>query len=307
MRLVGYADRLSVRAGADVAFHVSSEHPRVQAQIVRLRRGGGPRHGMDLLEEPIETAVVSEFAGRVQTTTSGSFIEAHLRSQRDQIGVALWFKPTASTQEPRPLISLGSLALTVSQHGCTLTDGAQVITAVTAAITDGQWHFVSARIDRRGEATLTLRPPQGDVCTGQSTVAAPVTHQGALRIGAAAQTGGPTFNGVVARPVVSDAWGQDVDDHLARGADPLEVLGRDESSVLDFAASIGGTTVDDRGLLTVGGVVHHLPARGVPGPFWTGRERDFRQAPTEFDGIHLHDDDLADAGWEPDVTWAVPA
>lgn len=299
MKLVGYADRLSVRAGADVTFFVSSEHARVQAEIVRLRRGGGPRHGMALLEERVDSDVEGEFDARVQATTAGSFLEAGLASELGEIGLALWFKPTALPGGPHPLLSIGSLELTVAQQGFALSDDDRVLAQVATEITVGQWYFASATVDTAGAVTLRVRPPHTGTQTTTSP-GAPLSVTGVLRIGG-------TLNGVVARPVVSRAWSADVDEHLARGADPLDLLDRGCSSVLDVAASPGSTTVADRGLLTGGAVVHHLPARGVPGPFWTGHERDFRLAPKEFDGIHLHDDDLADARWSPDLTWTVPA
>lgn len=308
VKLVGYADRLSVRAGADVTFYVSSEHEQVQAEIVRLRRGGGPRHGITLLEDPVDTEVPATFAGRVQTTTSGSFIEAQLGSALSDIGVALWFKPTAATDESRPLISVGSCTVTVSRRGVAVAAEQHAIAHLDADIVDGQWYFVSARIDRQGRATLSLAPPEGQPRVARA-VTTPVSVTGTLRIGAATTVRpglGDTFNGVVARPVVSSAWDDDVDAHLARGGDPLDELDPDSVSALDFSASISTGAMADRGGLTGGAVVHQLPARAVPGPFWSGRERDFRLAPAEFDGIHLHDDDLVDANWSPALTWSVP-
>lgn len=306
VRLVGYADSLSVRAGADVSFAVSSEHPRVQAEIVRLRRGGGPRHGMELLEERIESDVTALVPGRVQTTVSGSFIEATLEAALDEVGLALWFKPTATTAHPRPLCTVGTVSVTIAEDGCTVSADGREVVRVSAGVVDGQWHHLSVHVHRTGAVTVDLRRPDGTTVSGQGHTNPPRVT-GVIRIGSAGEQGGHTFNGVVARPVVAGSWSGDVGSHLARGADPLAVLDPAHTSVLDLATNPGGTQVPDRGRLTAGGVVHHLPARGVPGPFWTGRERDFRLAPEEFDGIHLHDDDLADAGWSPDVTWSVPA
>ena len=39
----------------------------------------------------------------------------------------------------------------------------------------------------------------------------------------------------------------------------------------------------------------------------TGTEQSFTHAPEEYATIHFHDDDLADANWETDFTWTVPA
>lgn len=51
----------------------------------------------------------------------------------------------------------------------------------------------------------------------------------------------------------------------------------------------------------------NLPARGIPGPFWSGVDLSFRESPEAFDAIHFHDDDLADARWQTDLTLTVPS
>jgi N,N-dimethylformamidase len=65
--------------------------------------------------------------------------------------------------------------------------------------------------------------------------------------------------------------------------------------------------VADDGALPAGGVAVNRPASAVPGPFWRCRETDFRRVPDEYDALHLHEDDLDDAGWETDVVLTVPA
>jgi N,N-dimethylformamidase len=48
------------------------------------------------------------------------------------------------------------------------------------------------------------------------------------------------------------------------------------------------------------------PVRGVTGPTFQGRVEDFREAPDEYDAIHFHDDDIADADWPVALTFDVP-
>lgn len=48
------------------------------------------------------------------------------------------------------------------------------------------------------------------------------------------------------------------------------------------------------------------PVRGVTGPAFQGRVEDFREAPDEYDAIHFHDDDIADADWPVALTFDVP-
>ena len=50
----------------------------------------------------------------------------------------------------------------------------------------------------------------------------------------------------------------------------------------------------------------NAPVRGVTGPAFQGRVEDFRQAPDEFDAIHFHDDDIADAEWPAALAFDIP-
>ncbi|MBW0102068.1 N,N-dimethylformamidase beta subunit family domain-containing protein [Pseudonocardia sp. KRD291] len=316
MRIVGYADRLSVDAGGRVEFRLSSEHAELVPRIVRLRRGGGPQHEADLIEEDVEAVLPDTLAGRVQQTTSGSHVVATIGDGPGTAGgvgggagAALWFRPTRPGKDPRPLLVVGALAVTVSADGVVLTCGEDVVAVVTTPVVAHRWSFVAATVDPDGAARLVLYPPDGSPVAATGT-ASPVRVAGALLLGSGGAPGpgaGHTFDGVVARPVVSVAWPAAVTAELHDGADPLTLLDPAVTSVLDLGAEPGSAYVPDLGGLTGGAQVRHLPARGVPGPFWAGAERDFRAAPAEFDGIHLHDDDLADAGWDTDLTWDVPA
>ncbi|MFC5236753.1 N,N-dimethylformamidase beta subunit family domain-containing protein [Pseudonocardia zijingensis] len=310
MRIVGYADRLSVRAGDPITFHVSCTHEGYRPEIVRLRRGGSERHGAALVEEPGASGLPDRLPGRVQTTTSGSFVEAGAIGPMDAVGLAIWFRPTLPGAGARPLLAVGDLVLEVSAAGIALRRGGTGLAAVEAPPTERRWTFAAATVDATGEVRLALHRPGMAPAVGTAQ-APPSATTGPLRIGSdGAVTGGlgATFNGKVARPVVAaTAWPESTTAALAAGADPLTLLEPAGTSALDLAADPGGTRVPDRGGLTGGATVHHLPTRGVPGPFWSGAETDFRRAPAEFDALHLHDDDLADAGWEPDLTWDVPA
>jgi N,N-dimethylformamidase len=311
VRLVGYADRLSVRAGEPVAFHVSCEHADYRPEIVRLRRGGSQRHGSSLVEEPVDTDLPASLPARVQSTTSGSSAEAVLGAGLDAVGLAVWFLPTLPGPDARPLLCVGDVVLVVSAAGLLLRDGEETVAVLDVAIVERQWAFAAATIDASGAVRLSLHRPGRPVEVSTAHVTPVRIGVGHVRIGSSAATPaglGNTFNGKVARPVVSaTAWPESTTEALAGGADPLGLLDPATTSALDLAVDPAGTSVPDRGGLTAGAEIRHLPARGVPGPFWTGAETDFRRAPSEFDALHLHDDDLADAGWDVDLTWTVPA
>ncbi|WP_328976302.1 N,N-dimethylformamidase beta subunit family domain-containing protein [Streptomyces canus] len=64
--------------------------------------------------------------------------------------------------------------------------------------------------------------------------------------------------------------------------------------------------VVDEGPHMLHGRCVNAPVRGVTGPEFQGVVEDFRLAPDEFDAIHFHDDDIADAQWPAAFTFEVP-
>ena len=333
MQLLGYSDRLSVPPGSPIEFKVSCARPWFVPQVVRLGRGGSPRHEVDLVEHLVPADLPTRLPGRTQSTSSGSYLEARLPmgSRPRELTLAVWLMPTLLTDRWQAVLSLwsgaeagaaGEISLAVSRRGVALLVADAEAVALPVAPVRGQWALLAARVDASGCARLSLYRPGGHQPVRADEVAAvPDGDGGLIRVGALARPSGPSalFNGKLARPVVAtSAWSDAAIDRLADGADPvglaggLELSGGVESATgarlcaLDLAAEPGGCTVVDRGGMTDGARVVNLPMRGIPGPFWTGAETDFRRVPAEFDAVHLHEDDLADAGWATDLTWTVP-
>ncbi|MFC3127299.1 N,N-dimethylformamidase beta subunit family domain-containing protein [Pseudoroseomonas globiformis] len=74
----------------------------------------------------------------------------------------------------------------------------------------------------------------------------------------------------------------------------------------DFSAGISTDGLFDTGPDALHGTLFNMPARGVVGAGWTGRETCWRHAPAEYAAIHFHADDLDDCGWQPSFTFDVP-
>ena len=75
LRIVGYADRFSVRPGEDVRFHVSSENSEsYEAEIVRLIHGDTNPAGPGYKEVHVPSSVSGEYPGRKQTIHAGSYV-----------------------------------------------------------------------------------------------------------------------------------------------------------------------------------------------------------------------------------------
>jgi N,N-dimethylformamidase len=87
---------------------------------------------------------------------------------------------------------------------------------------------------------------------------------------------------------------------LATGAPPAE-LGLAVLASWDFSLEPSSRRVADSGPQGRHGRCVNLPMRAVTGRRFSGRTTDFREAPDEYAAIMFHDDDLADAGWEPDL------
>jgi N,N-dimethylformamidase beta subunit-like, C-terminal/Concanavalin A-like lectin/glucanases superfamily len=74
MKVVGYADRLSVQPGETIKFMVSSELPRYRADIVRLIHGDTNPRGPGYKEELVQAPVNREYPGRSQALPNGSYV-----------------------------------------------------------------------------------------------------------------------------------------------------------------------------------------------------------------------------------------
>jgi N,N-dimethylformamidase len=65
----------------------------------------------------------------------------------------------------------------------------------------------------------------------------------------------------------------------------------------DFSVAMTTQTVPGMGPQGRALALVNAPKRAVTGPAWTGEAHDWRQAPTHYDAIHFHDDDIADCAW----------
>ncbi|MHA6628020.1 N,N-dimethylformamidase beta subunit family domain-containing protein [Pseudonocardia sichuanensis] len=334
MRLLGYADRLSVPAGGRIEFKVSSELPEFTPSLVRLRRGGSPVHECDLLEDEVAADLPATVPGRVQVARAGSYVEAALREDVTVhgAGLAAWIHPTLLDGEQTVLALTApdggaGYRLAVTPDAVVLRDASGTeLSRLAVAPVLRQWTFLAATLSPTGEVRMELhRPGRGAPTVQESHIHEPAGQEsgfpeppeagatawrgGLLRIGAGGR-GAPTgfFNGKLARPIVSAAgWSAEAIARLATGEAAVDVLGATGVSALALGREPAAATVADDGALTTGGTVVNRPASAVPGPFWRCTETDFRRVPAEYDALHLHEDDLDDAGWDTDVALTVPA
>ena len=336
LKITAYSDRLSVRPGGTVRFMVNCEHPTYRADIVRLICADNSPAGPGYKETPVRTPVSKRHKGRRQAIHAGSYalVESRpLLEALDSFTVQAMIWPTTPGKGRQGIVTkwdgragrgfalvideTGAVALTVATEG-----GAAETVSVGKPLLERHWYLAAASYDAHtGTVTVHQEPLHRyarwrDAGTARRTLARP----------AAAGSPAPlVMAGVFARRakgrVLADGLynGKIDSPRLAsRALDRLEIERlRNEAvpaalapSVLgawDFSRDITSVRITDRSAHRFDGAIVNLPARGMTGWNFTGREMCWRHAPEEYGAIHFHDDDLYDAGWEADFAWTVPA
>lgn len=336
LKIVGYADRFSVRPGESIAFKVSCEDqaPQYRAKMLRLICGDDRPDGPGFKAEAIPAGLAANYPGRRQEINTGSYIEVALdRVQHDleRLTFAVLVKPTrpASGQIQSILSRLtaenaGSKGFDLRLDGAgkpqlhlTGEDGAQILSLSQPLSTD-DWYLLAASIPAKGgEALLWAGPikerPFGPISEWTTAVlatglASPETPP--LLIAAALRRREPQrlivaqpFDGKIEAPAF---YRGSINADLLSGMRHPRDLPLAQLAAWDFSRDI-----DSRRIIDISGNQHHgrtqnLPARAVTGHNWHGQTTQWREQPDLYGAIHFHADDLYDAGWETDITWTVP-
>lgn len=329
MRIVGYADRFSVRPRESIRFMVSAE-TSYEASIVRLT-GAPQADGPDCME-PVSWAdsVQTRYPGRVQPIDSGSFgfVDAPLmQSGHDfTLQIALF----ATTPGMHRQFLMGQLsadgrsgaALILDESGCACLlagDGSRDYRLVTGVpIHARSWILLTATHDaakglaRLHQVSLQRQPEETLVAESAcGFAAAPAGTPFALAATTRHDADGRTlgvehFNGKLEAPrvlrrTVTDAEAQRfLLDPAAAASDPGLV------AAWDFSIGMDSDRFTDLGPGRYHGQLVNLPTRAMTGWRWTGDTHNWTSAPEEYGAIHFHDDDLHDAGWEADFALTIP-
>lgn len=341
MFVTGYADRLSVATGDTIRFMISCEgSPSYSASVVRLIHGHEDPAGPGFKSEPVTTSINGTYAGRMQESQCGSHV---LVRDDDQIlDLEGGFTIHAFVWSTTPLKGRQGIltrwserqqlgyGMILDDEGClALLVGAgpsQTATLATGVPLQARvWYSVAVAYDAKSrratlhqQAVVTATnglwaptyPFDLDATLEARVGVRPINEKMPTVIGAMGNTGGVAghYNGKIERPQIYD--------RLLAGSE-LEGLSSQLSAPAglvadwDFAHGVGpggipsGIAVDTSGHGLHGECVN-MPARGVTGHNWSGREENFTQAPYEYGALYFHDDDLEDAGWSPDLSLTIP-
>ena len=336
--LIGYTDRFSAAPGEPIRFMVSTDLPSYETTLVRLIQGNESQEGPGYKEEAVDSAINGKRSGRKQIARSGSYVlveESGPLSRLESFTLQAWIYPTTpdkgeaqgllgkwSADETGFCLAVGAQgALELWLGGTGADSGARI--SVGHALRACEWYFVAAAFDADAQTVRLYQQPLADWPSDSSAAAIERSVQvqfsadnGCPLVMAASGIGAPSsdryaalglYNGKIDSPrVFSRALDFDEIERLRRGVAAAEVAGSDLVGAWDLGAAASSAKVIDRSAHALHGVAVNMPARAMAGYNWTASEFDFKHAPEQYGAIYFHDDDLEDAGWEPDFELVIP-
>lgn len=335
-KILGYTGAWTIKPGDTLDVKVSTYGPSsYQADLVRVICGdANPDHGL-YKEEEIEAPFAGKYPGRFQPIDAGSYAIIPNNPIMDGLNsftVQAWIWPTTPKKGEQGIVTCWredcthGFALTIDKAGALamcLGDGNGPVTTVSTnkPLATRRWHLVSGSYDAKtGELSVHQQPVNVDHENHQVASASVQTTSGikavdgkALMFAAFPRAFGKGklgsknhFNGKLDRPCLTSGVLSAAEmSSLAWDALPHErnnqVIG-----AWDFSRDIGTDIISDIGPNNLHGKTINLPSRGCKGFNWSGAEQDYKKAPQEYGAAHFHDDDLYDAGWETDFSYAIP-
>ncbi|HEX3240824.1 MAG TPA: N,N-dimethylformamidase beta subunit family domain-containing protein [Solirubrobacterales bacterium] len=328
MPLSGYSDLWSVEPGEEIKFMVSTEGDEVETQLVRLLHGHEHADGPGFQERELEAEVNGSVAAVRQRTAAGSFValgaDDGMRGA-DPVRLSLFVWPTLRADAPQTIASMlagngdgwllqmvaGHLRLSCRRAGATETLEGPALelrqwAAVDALVAAGDGRLGLSVAAGRGAGNESSFAEQRQVAAGQLEPGAPFLLGGRPRDdGSDRLVAVECFNGKVDSPVLrlgAEAAGEPPPApwHSGLPAPSRAAFAWDLAQEPD-----GARAVDVSGNGRHGRVVN-APARLMTGPHWDRTTTSPAAAPEQWSAIHLHEDDLDDAGWTPTTSWTVP-
>ena len=310
---LGYTDRWSVRPGETVQFMVSCGTP-YDVEIVRIT-GRGPRplgHGEPLSWERIPSTVDGNYCGRRQQIVSGSYgIVDRDRSGAPGAAMMAWIYPTLPAAGRGQIIlawpgdaSGSGLELGVDEGGQLMMSyprkgGDRGVVVAPDPLTERTWCFVGGSVEAATGRVAMVRHVAKPGNRGASTFIELFDDAMAnLRLGPriVIGAGGTRAEEPAAfSSVVEGGYNGKIEWPSIRAA------GLSASQLLSGADSKPSDCLLDHAELT------NAPMERVTGHLWSGDTLDWRTAPTQYEAVWFHDDDLADAKWPVAFEWSVPA
>jgi N,N-dimethylformamidase len=317
--LAAYADRLSVRPGETIRFHVANATGMpVTAQLNRVISADANPAGPGVVLEPVSSAVANLATPRAQQVPGGSYARIPALGRWLRQGTftfACNVYPTHDAEQPHAIAGVGTassgvvLLIDAAGHLQVQRLGVRVCSAATAQrLPIRAWSRVWMMVDvERGYIRCGFQPLRNawfpGHSAGQATLQTPnVDPSGWQELALAAfDLDAPKhhFNGKLERPQL---WPSILADEVAAGITPPPPPLAD----WDFARAVSTSTIVDVGPHALNGILFNTPGRGMTGAQWDGTQMCFQHAPDHYGAIHFHEDDISDCQWPVTHEWTVP-
>lgn len=301
--LVGYADRLSVRAGETVAFKVSSQliAPYTARLCQSISADANP-NGLGIVEQPMDDVYPRQsYPSRNQPFYPGSYAVSQKALQHDRnhsftISVHVW--PTLKTSSAQTIFAWGESQLFINTSGCVSFKMGDITLATDAVLSLRQWYHLKVSFNHTDNC-ITLHQSRvqlarsADNVEASSVITKPTNLEAPVCIGAYSKGSVITdyFNGKIESPKVHSS-SNNTDWQLIAG--------------WNFANDMGSANVPDDGPGDNPLKLINSPTRAMASSAWDGSEMCWRHKPGHYEAIHFHDDDIYDFEWDTDFTFTVP-
>ena len=294
---------------------VSCETPEYEARLVRLVHADESPSGPGRKTIAVGSSIEGTYPGRIQTARTGSsvVVQPVRPLGLESVSIQLWVWPTTPQAGRDQLLmrvgapTEGGFTLSIAPEGdlCLVAgdDRERSVLRTRNPLATRRWYFVGATFDagsRRG--TVTQKPVCRRSGTDRVTISGELGGSEMQAVDGPIVMAGGTLNGKLAQPrIYGRALALEELERLAEGADPATVAAHALVAAWDFALDVQSVRVIDVSGHGLHGSAVNMPARAVTDHTWTGEEIDPRAASSGYGAIHFHDDDLEDAGWEPDI------
>jgi N,N-dimethylformamidase len=333
--VTGYCAPFSATHGETIRFMVSTYAPGdCEVDLVRIISGDDSEGGPGLVEEPVAAAFAGQLPGRHQPIYPGSCglaDDGPAIANLTEVTLAAWIWPTLPGMREQTILGSwdadrqSGFRLFLDQSGALAFQAGngkgQMVQATTGTpLKPRRWYRISASFDALSGTMQVIQKPfqlsPGQRVTEQdirfdatlASIPEMAVQDVPLLIGAHHAEGrfAGHYNGKIDRPRIASRAldAKEIADFLA--PEPAASIIPDLIAHWDFSRGITTDRFTDLGPAGRHGRVINLPARAMTGFNWTGEAQDWGQQPEQFGAIHFHDDDLYDAGWDPDFEYVVP-
>ena len=343
VRMFGYSDPLSARAGKIINFMISAEGTKkVNSKIVRLIHGDENPEGPGFLEEEIETDIPDVLEVKRQYVQLGSYAEVkdhnNILSELKSFSICAFIWPSYPGKQRQTILGSWSVsdgigyALGINPEGKLefwIGDG-KLVDHVEAEVklVPKVWVLAAATFDaKKREARIyqinvqnswnshigPVVPYEHNSVVAEKTRILPIIGRKSFLLSGSHEYNEERgdfisliYNGKIDRPALYDRVLSHQELKEASAGDGIQ----NPLAYWDTSAGYDENGISDE-ILDVGSQKLHAqgvnkPVRGMTGWNWKGKDDSFRLAPHQYGGISFHDDSLTDCKWDITLSWTPP-